>query len=178
MFMFWLIFYLIAVYAILALIFYVLQLRKKTLTKLWGKKAFPIWIAADSVATIVLTVLLIAFCLCYPQLSILNEDIVLKIIGLILVIPAAIIVTWCGFIMGMKRIYSQTIFEKKGHFKPVKKGPYKYIKHPIYLGWIMIFFGLALFFNSIYILIFAAEGLAYILIRMKYEEEEIKKFLS
>jgi len=61
--------------------------------------------------------------------------------------------------------------------KLIIKGPFKYARHPIYLGYILIVLGLSSFFSSLYLLIY----LLFLVLALNYlsrkeEEELIQRF--
>ncbi len=61
--------------------------------------------------------------------------------------------------------------------KLIIKGPFKYARHPIYLGYILIVFGFSSFFSSLYLLIYSLFlVLALNYLSRKEEEELIQRF--
>jgi len=65
--------------------------------------------------------------------------------GIILMISGIILRQWSMALLG--KFFSGTIGTQKGQVV-VKKGPYKYIRHPSYTGALLIFIGLGLAFQS------------------------------
>lgn len=59
--------------------------------------------------------------------------------------------------------------------KLVKSGLYKFIRHPIYLGWFIITLGTGIFFNSFSIFIFLAILAVFIKIYLTHEEKLLEK---
>lgn len=70
------------------------------------------------------------------------------------------------------------LIDSNGGAKLIVKGPYKYIRHPIYLGHFLELVGIALTFNAIYSLIFIfLLNLPLYIQRALYEEKKsLKKF--
>ena len=54
-------------------------------------------------------------------------------------------------------------------------GPYKYIRHPLYLGETVRNFGIVVIFSSIYGILLVMIGTAFLLFRMNLEEEMLVK---
>lgn len=57
----------------------------------------------------------------------------------------------------------------------IKNGLYKYIRHPIYTGLLFLFFGYAVFSESIYRLIVSILLLALFHVKSRYEEQKLKE---
>jgi protein-S-isoprenylcysteine O-methyltransferase Ste14 len=55
--------------------------------------------------------------------------------------------------------------------KLVKNGPYKYIRHPLYLGEILRNFGIVFIFSSAYGFLFITIGTIFLLLRINMEEK-------
>ena len=55
----------------------------------------------------------------------------------------------------------------------VKDGPYKYIRHPIYLATILELFGITILFNTFYSLIFVMLGSPVYALRAFFEEKKL-----
>ncbi|BFI73164.1 isoprenylcysteine carboxyl methyltransferase [Nanoarchaeota archaeon] len=67
-------------------------------------------------------------------------------IGLIISLIGLIINIWGKISLG--RYFSTTVTICKGH-KVIDKGPYKYIRHPIYSGAILIFLGIPIVYRNV-----------------------------
>jgi protein-S-isoprenylcysteine O-methyltransferase Ste14 len=83
--------------------------------------------------------------LLYPQ------TLWLKIISDMLALSGLILAIWSRSILG--RNWSSRVVIKENH-ELIKKGPYKYIRHPIYSGIFLMVLGLAFFWARISIFIF------------------------
>lgn len=107
-------------------------------------------------------------------------NIFISILGIILLLLAAILRRHSIKTLGDQWAIHATVSSKlPGEVKLIETGIYKYIRHPIYLTYIIDLFGLCFLFNSYYtiILVFLLNIVSYI-IRAKKEESESKRRLG
>jgi len=132
------------------------------------------WTLPVTVFTFFLTSLLLIF----EFYNITKKNIFFVVIGLFLFLFAGIIRFWSIKVLGEH--WSIHLVDKSNSTKLtlVRNGPYKYVRHPIYLGAILELLGIALIANAFYylFLIFFVNTPLYIL-RSNYEEKiNLKKF--
>ena len=70
----------------------------------------------------------------------------LGILADIVVFLGLVIILWARVVLGSNWSIITTLKEKH---KLVKRGPYKYVRHPMYSGFILLFLGIGLWINSI-----------------------------
>ncbi len=162
----------IAIFLIANLFFYWLQLRNESLTRLFGKKAFRIWFSFDILLMAVTIIMVILFIFYYPQPEMFSYGIFLRIVGLLMVILGAYLSLITSKQIGFLRSFSQSIFTRK-KYELERKGAFRYLKHPMYLGSFLIFIGATVLINSFYMLVFTIECGVYFIIRSKLEEKEL-----
>ncbi len=93
--------------------------------------------------------------------------ILLKVFGILIFTLGVFIILWSIYYL-IKEVF----FHKN---KIRVKGPYKFVRHPLYLGWIIVAVGLALSANALIGLIYSII-LALILSRIaEYEEEDLRE---
>lgn len=63
----------------------------------------------------------------------------------------------------------------KSNSELIKNGLYKYIRHPIYTGLLLMFFGYAVFSESFYRLVVASLLLILFHVKSRYEEQKLKQ---
>jgi len=92
----------------------------------------------------------------------------LSILGLLFIIFALPIVLLAAFTLG--RSYSSTLVIRKDH-KLIQHGIYKYIRHPIYFGTILVFLGIPLILASLYGFVTMVLVIPLLLNRIRNEEK-------
>jgi protein-S-isoprenylcysteine O-methyltransferase Ste14 len=92
--------------------------------------------------------------------------------AMLLVIAAGVALCWWAR-LHLGRLWSDTVTRKEGHCV-VDTGPYRLVRHPMYTGFIVIYFGLAILSASA--LAFAGAALMTVGLRIKARLEE--QFLS
>ncbi|MFX1378636.1 MAG: methyltransferase family protein [Promethearchaeota archaeon] len=75
------------------------------------------------------------------------NNFLLYFVGMVLLLLGGIILIYSRLILG--KLASSKIVIEQNHIL-INKGIYKYIRHPIYLGMLLIFFGYALSFKSVF----------------------------
>lgn len=81
----------------------------------------------------------------HHRIAVFNENNNTRIIGLILTFIGFIFMNWSTIVLGKQ--FSVDITIQENH-KLITIGPYKYIRHPRYLGTIVFFFGISMIFLS------------------------------
>ncbi len=104
------------------------------------------------------------------QLVIVNQlfQLIIKSVGVVICIAMVLGITWVGIHLG--RQVSGTLEIKEDH-KLVTSGPYKYIRHPMYLVYFIFNLGLFLICLNIILFIIILLGLIVVASRMRVEEE-------
>lgn len=97
-----------------------------------------------------------------------NESHILQTTGIVLII-CGLIVRWLA-ILSLKERFTVDVAVTKGH-RIVRKGPYRFVRHPAYLGSLLSFLGLGIFFSNYLtiVVIFVPICLAF-LYRIRIEE--------
>jgi protein-S-isoprenylcysteine O-methyltransferase Ste14 len=102
-------------------------------------------------------------------------------VGLLVYISAGALRFWSIKILGKEwAIHLVNKFKTEEKPKLIQSGPYKYVRHPIYLGHFLELIGIALAFNAFYslILVFVV-NLPLYMQRANYEEKKsLEKFGS
>jgi len=94
---------------------------------------------------------------------------VFRWLGVLIVLPATFLLVWSFKTLGKYYVPSLKIL--KNH-KLIKDGPYKWIRHPIYLSELLGGFGLALLAQNVILIVIAIVSLYVILfLRMPIEEK-------
>lgn len=93
---------------------------------------------------------------------------VLDSIGISLFVIGLVIYVFSRFTL--RKYFSEKLLIKPGH-KLITKGIYNFIRHPIYLGEILLYISVPIIFSSIYGLIIAIVIIYLILYRIKFEEK-------
>lgn len=99
----------------------------------------------------------------------LPRGLTIQLIGLFIIVIAVFLHLWTR--VTLKRMYSGSVQVQPGHTL-VREGPYRFVRHPGYAGFILMALGLCIGYSSliglIAILILMLPGLAY---RMQVEEK-------
>ena len=84
-----------------------------------------------------------------------TKNFIITIIGLIIFITSGLLRFWSVKTLGHQwSIHLTDGLKQKNNSILIKEGPYKYIRHPIYLGIIFELIGIALVANALYFIIF------------------------
>jgi protein-S-isoprenylcysteine O-methyltransferase Ste14 len=92
--------------------------------------------------------------------------------GLVLAGLGFALIFWSGFALG--RLYSADVTIQKNH-RLITSGPYRYIRHPRYLGAFLVAIGLAILFRSWVGLAAGVLFLGVLLFRIKDEETLLRR---
>lgn len=105
-----------------------------------------------------------------------NINIIVLSFGLLIYILAGLLRFWSIKTLGKQ--WNIHLIEESEKSEIIVKGPYKYIRHPIYLGHFLELVGIALTFNALYSLIFIFVVNLPLYIQRAFYEEKInaKKF--
>jgi protein-S-isoprenylcysteine O-methyltransferase Ste14 len=98
----------------------------------------------------------------------LSENNILRFIGLVLSAIGFSLMNWSIIVLGKQFSINVTI---QNNHKLITKGPYKFIRHPRYLGIIVFLIGIPLIFLSMITLLFDLLVIGVLLWRIKDEEE-------
>lgn len=90
------------------------------------------------------------------------------LIGLFFCISGAIVACWSRYVLGKN--WSLSVQQKKDH-ELIEAGPYKLIRHPIYTGLILLFFGHAIIVGDYRAII--AVVIVFISLWLKSKKEEV-----
>jgi protein-S-isoprenylcysteine O-methyltransferase Ste14 len=127
------------------------------------------WAAARPL--LVILILAMPFCDRRDLLT-MPESSSLRWSGLVLVAAGFILITWTTVELG--RQYSVYITLQQDH-RLITSGPYRYIRHPRYLGVMMVALGLALLFRSWIALLALPFLLALLIFRLSDEEKLLQE---
>ena len=110
-----------------------------------------------------------------------KKNIILTLLGLVIFIIAAALRLWSTRTLGSQWFIHLTDIAHKNasdDFHVLRTGPYKYIRHPIYLGTIMDLVGISLMANNYYCLLFVflVNTPLYIWRSIYEEKQNIRKF--
>jgi len=131
----------------------ILQLKGRRLTKWFGKNAFSIHMITTGIFWAITFCLIVI--LQFEDHPLFSSSIVLKYVGSILLISGLILVSWALRLLGLKRALCLNFFQQ--NVPMVRKSLYKCIKNPLDYGLWMALVGFAIFTQSIYNLVIAAE---------------------
>ncbi|MEJ2249812.1 MAG: isoprenylcysteine carboxylmethyltransferase family protein [Candidatus Lokiarchaeota archaeon] len=103
-----------------------------------------------------------------------NVPLIVEIIGF-----TAYILGWIFIFLTMREnsFLSKAVEIQKGH-KVINTGPYKIVRHPMYLGLIVFMTGWCLALGSLFSLIFVAFIVVGLIIRIVFEEKTLNKELE
>ena len=101
-----------------------------------------------------------------------GENSIIRLIGLVISFLGFILMNWSVMILGKQFSVDVTIQE---NHKLITNGPYKYIRHPRYLGIIVFFTGVSLVFLSRISIMLSLILLIVLLWRIKDEEDLMHK---
>jgi protein-S-isoprenylcysteine O-methyltransferase Ste14 len=98
------------------------------------------------------------------------------------------IIGFCGFLAGLiifylvikENAFLSRVVEiqtERGH-KVVSTGPYRFVRHPMYVGLILMYIGIPLWLGSYYALIFSLIVIISLLIRTYKEDATLKNELE
>ena len=114
------------------------------------------------------TILLLSPWLDRKQISVILDSQVVRLIGLALSFLGFLFMNWSTMILG--RQFSIDVTVQENH-KLVKNGPYKYVRHPRYLGIIVLLTGIPLLFDTWYPLLIVFFLIGILIWRIKDEEK-------
>ncbi|MCK4765682.1 MAG: DUF1295 domain-containing protein [Candidatus Aminicenantes bacterium] len=163
----------IALFAAVNLLFYWKQLKGSLLSRRFKKRAFAVWLFFDILLIVVTAVLLLVFIFSTPQPSMFREALVLGIAGGILLIAGLLLSVFAARQVGLLRSFSRSIFTRV-RYAEQKSGVFRHCRHPMYLGWFLIFLGTVFIANPSYLLVFSLAGGVYFFIRSKMEGRELE----
>lgn len=96
-------------------------------------------------------------------------------IGTVLTVLGSIAAFWARISLG--RNWSNYVTYKKDH-ELITTGPYKYIRHPIYSGVILMFIGTFLYYGNLIVLLILAIATIYLSRRLAPEETIMTRLFS
>jgi protein-S-isoprenylcysteine O-methyltransferase Ste14 len=100
-------------------------------------------------------------------IGVLTDNQMVRWVGLVLFAAGMGLVYWSGIALG--RLYSAEVTIQQGHHL-VTRGPYRHVRHPRYLGAVLLGPGLSLTFRSWIGLIASFAFVGFILLRIRDEE--------
>jgi protein-S-isoprenylcysteine O-methyltransferase Ste14 len=100
-------------------------------------------------------------------IGLINDEHMIRWAGLICFAFGIVVVFWSGIALG--RLYSAEVTLQKNH-QLITSGPYRYIRHPRYLGGIVYAMGLSLLFRSWIGLVGVILALGVFMLRIRDEE--------
>jgi protein-S-isoprenylcysteine O-methyltransferase Ste14 len=128
---------------------------------------------AWNIARPILFILILAMPFCDRRnLLTLPESAPMRWVGLALVVAGFVLITWTTVELG--RQYSVYITLQRDH-KLITSGPYRYIRHPRYLGVMLVALGMALLFRSWIALLALPFLLALLIFRLTDEEKLLRE---
>ncbi|MCX7908835.1 MAG: isoprenylcysteine carboxylmethyltransferase family protein [Ignavibacteria bacterium] len=139
------------------------------------KKSFKI----DTIILIALTILeiFILFSIVFKQKYIQNFFVkipdIYRTVGVVVGYLGTIVISITMF--KLKKVYSATLSIRNNH-KLVKDGIYKYIRHPIYTGYLLLHIGVTLSLSNIIVAIVWIGGLIVFLFHRIPKEEELLEY--
>ena len=126
-------------------------------------------------------IILVIFCVFeFYYLSYKGWSVVITTIGLVVYISALVLRFWAIKTLGGQWfIHIIGDYRNENNLHMVKNGPYKYLKHPVYVGTILEQVAIPLVVNAYFtFFIFGVFSVIFNVIKMKIEEEQIKKDLE
>lgn len=102
------------------------------------------------------------------KIATISENEIFRYLGLALFLSGFILMNWAEIILGNQFSVEVTIQE---NHQLIISGPYKYLRHPRYLGIILFAIGISFIFNSWSSLILVLLLIIVLLLRIKDEEE-------
>jgi len=117
-------------------------------------------------------IVLFLYIIRFPLLlrSMLAVPIVLRIAGLIIGLSGVSIIGWASYTLDGE--FSATIELKESH-RLITNGPYRYIRHPIYAGFILLHIGVTIALANWFIVALYNAGLAILLVERIPREERV-----
>lgn len=109
------------------------------------------------------------------EVGIISNSGLLRILGLVLSFFGFLLMNWAIIIIGKQFRVEITAQEYQ---QLILVGPYKYIRHPRFLGMIAFFTGIPLIFNSFYTLIILVFLIVVLIWRIYDEERQMQEALS
>ncbi len=104
-----------------------------------------------------------------------SSSLVLQIIWTVLTVSGLVVAVWARTVLG--RNWSGYVTYKKDH-ELVTGGPYKFVRHPIYTGAILMVIGTFLYYPNIFVLSFLISWSTMFMIRTKEEEKIMIKLFG
>jgi protein-S-isoprenylcysteine O-methyltransferase Ste14 len=104
-----------------------------------------------------------------------SSSLVLQIIWTVITVLGLAVAIWARIYLG--RNWSGYVTYKKQH-ELVTNGPYKFVRHPIYSGAILMVIGTFLYYPNILVLSFLISWVTMFIIRIKKEEEIMIKLFG
>ncbi len=104
-----------------------------------------------------------------------SSSLVLQIIWTVLTVSGLVVAVWARTVLG--RNWSGYVTYKKDH-ELVTEGPYKFVRHPIYTGAILMVIGTFLYYPNIFVLSFLISWSTMFMIRTKEEEKIMIKLFG
>lgn len=151
-----------------------LQQKDGRLEKWWGKNAFRnLQLISGSLWVLNLTTaIMLQF---FPQEPLGIYDPAFMVIGGVLFIVGLILVLWTGRLLGLTVMMGARFFP--GHStKVIRSGVYQIFSNPMYIGYNLIYLGLALCLNSMYdIVLLIVSLIGFNLILSRIENKGINK---
>lgn len=99
-------------------------------------------------------------------------------IGTILTYLGVALAIWSIALLGVRRMWGIRYFSKETKPSVEKRGPYRFLKNPMYAGFFFIFLGAALTQNSLFYLVAAAESFLLLNVCLaRFENKGISKAL-
>ena len=106
------------------------------------------------------------------NMGVMFEDQAARWLGLVFAGPGFALIFWSGIALG--KLYSADVTIQKNH-RLITTGPYRYIRHPRYLGAILVAIGLSILFRSWIGLVASIPFLGVLLFRIKDEEALLRQ---
>jgi protein-S-isoprenylcysteine O-methyltransferase Ste14 len=98
------------------------------------------------------------------------------VLGAALVLLGDVLFVWA---MAVNKFFSRTVrIQTEREHVVVMTGPYRYVRHPGYVGWTILWLGLTLILGSLWAFIPALLAVALIVVRTALEDKTLKKELE